>query len=284
VAITGAGRGIGRAYAHAMAAEGANVLVNDLGADIEGHGEDRSPADEVVREILESGGAAVADHGDVSDFEAAGALVERAVEHFGGLDALINNAAIDHRGLFEEHSVADWDRVMAVNARGSFNCARHAVPVMRKRGRGAILNTTSGGFWEGTEGVVAYNASKAATFSLTLTQHTELRKYGITSNCIAPNATRTRMVENWIESLSRSTDRAEQEVLAEWGIQAPANLAPLAIVLCSDAGRQISGNIFEVWEGRISVVEPPQRGASIERDGDAWNPELLAEALPKLLG
>jgi len=267
-----------------MAAEGAAILVSDLGVDAGGHGENRSPADEVVGEIRESGGLAVADYGDVSDFEAAGALVERAVEHFGGLDSLINNAAVDYRGLLEEHAPADWDRVMAVNARGSFNCVRHAVPVMRRRGRGTILNTTSGAFWEGTEGVAAYSASKAAVFALTLTQHTELRKYGIASNCIAPNATRTRMVDNWIEELSKSTQRAEAEVMAEWGIQTPANLAPLAIALCSDAGQQISGHIFEVWENRISIVQPPQRGASLERDGDTWDPERLAEALPKLVG
>ena len=282
IAITGAGKGIGRAYALAMAEEGANVVVNDLGVDVFGEGGSESPAAEVAREIEERGGTALVDGSDVSDFEAAGSLVDAAVEQFGGLDALVNNAAIDFRGTIEEHAVANWDRLLAVNARGTFNCVRHAVPVMRRAGGGAIVNTTSGAFWEGTSGVAAYSASKAAIFSLTLTQHTELREYGITSNCIAPNATRTRMVETWIEDLRKTSDRAEEEILAEYGIQSPANLAPLAIVLCSDAGRNISGKIFEVWGDRISTIEPPRRGEGVTRDGDTWDIDSLAVTLEKL--
>ncbi|NRA00659.1 MAG: SDR family oxidoreductase, partial [Myxococcales bacterium] len=182
------------------------------------------------------------------------------------------------------HSPADWERVMAVNARGTFNCAHCAVPILREQGRGAIVNTTSGAFWEGTENVAAYAASKAAVFALTLTLHSELERFGVTSNAIAPNATRTRMVESWIEQLVESGSGSEAEVVAEYGIQSPENLAPLAITLCADAGRGISGHVFEVWGDRIHVVSPPTRGAGLEREGKTWSLASLAESLPKLTG
>ena len=272
VIITGAGRGIGRAYALAMAREGARVVVNDISAEV---------ASDVVEEIEQAGGVARMDHTDISDFDAVQALMERTKQELGGLDALVNNAATEFRGGINDHTSDEWDRVMAVNARGSFNCARHAAAIM-KEGEGAIINTTSGAFWEGTEGVAAYSASKAAVFSLTLSLHTELSGHGITSNCIAPNATRTRMVDSWIEQLSADSDQAEEEILAKWGIQQPENLAPLAILLCSDAGRSISGHIFEVWNDRITLMRPPQRGEYVERSGDTWDIEALAGTLPEL--
>ena len=284
IIVTGAGRGIGRAYALAMAAEGARVVVNDLGVDLLGRDPSASLADAVVDEIREAGGSAVADASDVSDFDAAGRLIAAAVGEFGGLDVIVNNAAIEFRGGVAAHSPADWERVMAVNARGTFNCAHCTVPILREQGRGAIVNTTSGAFWEGTENVAAYAASKAAVFALTLTLHSELERFGVTSNAIAPNATRTRMVESWIEQLVESGSGSEAEVVAEYGIQSPENLAPLAITLCADAGRGISGHVFEVWGDRIHVVSPPTRGAGLEREGKTWSLASLAESLPKLTG
>lgn len=274
IAITGAGRGIGRAYALGMARHGARVLVNDVA---------RDAAQAVVSEILASGGEALLDCHDVSDPGAARALVADAVAGLGGLDGLVNNAAIDFRGRVEEHRAADWDRVMAVNARGSFNCAREAIPIFRSQGGGVILNTTSGAFWEGTEGVVAYAASKATAYSLTLTLHSELAHEGIRSNCIAPNATRTRMVDGWIAHLSQQTERAAEAIVAEYGIQSPENLAPLAIVLCSDAAHEVSGRVFEVWGDRIHVIGRPERSAGLKRGGDAWEVGDLAARLPGLL-
>jgi len=282
VLITGAGRGIGRAYARAMAAEGACVVVNDLGVDLAGDDSGDSPAGAVAQEIRSAGGTAIASEADVSDFEQAGALIESAVAEFGGLDALVNNAAIEFRGEVIEHGPADWDRVMSVNARGSFNCARQAAPVMREQGHGAIVNTTSGAFWEGTEGVAAYAASKAAVFSLTLTLHSELAPMGITSNAIAPNATRTRMVEAWIAQRVASGRGSEDEVAAEFGIQDPDNLAALAIALCSGDLSDVSGHVFEVWGARIHVIEPPARGAGLERGGEEWSVQTLLDELPKL--
>ena len=278
IAITGAGRGIGRAYAIAMAREGARVLVNDL----PGSGAEASPAAAVVAEITASGGEAVLDTHDVADPQAAHALVAESIAAFGGLDVLVNNAAIEFRGSVEAHAPEDWDRVMAVNARGSFNCARAVIPVFRDQADGLILNTTSGAFWEGTDGVVAYAASKAAVFSLTLTLHTELAGEGIRSNCISPNATRTRMLDTWVEQLSAQGEQAAEATLAEYGVQSPENLAPLAIVLCSDAAREISGRVFEVWGDRIHEIGRPTRGPGLARAGGHWEIDDLAKRLPGL--
>jgi len=279
VVVTGAGRGIGRAYARAMAAEGARVVANDLGVSVTGQEPSADSAEAVVAEIRAAGGEAIANVDDVSEPAGARGLVEVAVAHFGGLDALVNNAAIDYRASLEAHGAGEWDRVMAVNARGPLLCVQQAVAPMRERGGGAILNTTSGAFWEGTEGVAAYSASKAAVFALTLTQHSELHAAGIRSNCIAPNATRTRMLETWLEQLARDSQRKEADVVAEYGIQSPENLAPLAVFLCSDAAREISGRIFEVQGERIHEILPPQRGLCVERDGEGWDPDTLARAL-----
>jgi NAD(P)-dependent dehydrogenase (short-subunit alcohol dehydrogenase family) len=283
VAITGAGRGIGRSYALAMAREGACVVVNDLGTDLQGSGQAAAPSDDVVEEIRAAGGQAIANYADVSLEAGARSIVEAATGAYGRLDALVNNAAIEFRGTLEEHSADVFARVMGVNVTGSFNCAKAAIPVMLEQGAGAIINTTSGACWEGTEGVAAYSASKAGVFSLTLTQHSELGKRGISCNCIAPNATRTRMVDSWIAQLSERGQQPEEEIMAEWGIQSAENLAPLAVFLCSDAGRSVSGNVLEVWGDRIVRIAPPGRGASLARDGTEWDFEALAAGLPRLL-
>jgi len=269
-----------------MARAGAQVVVNDLGVDLVGADATRSAADAVVEEIQAEGGVAIADYSDIADDAAVDAMLKKCIAHFGALDALVNNAAIEHRGSIESHTSADWDRVLAVNARGAFNCSRHAAAVMMSQEHGSILNTTSGSFWAGTGGVCAYSASKAAVFSLTLSLHTELSPHGIRANCIAPNATRTRMVESWIEQLSGAPEAAgkgEEQILAEWGIQQPDNLAPLAIALCSDATRGISGKVFEVCNDSIHLIEPPSRGLSLDRQGERWTVDGLCERLPDLL-
>ena len=283
IVITGAGRGIGRAYALAMAAEGARIVVNDLGTSLTGGGADASPAESVVRKIQDAGGAAIANYGDVSDPQDTDRLVDAAVSEFGGLDAIVNNAAIEFRSSIDGHSAERWDRVMAVNARCTLNCVRSAAPALRASGGGTIINTTSGAFWEGTEGVAAYAASKAAVFALTLTQHEELFEQGIRSNCIAPNATRTRMVDSWISTLSKTTDRTADDIVAEYGIQSPENLAPLAIALCSDELAGLSGHVFEVWGERVSVIRPPRRGAGADRSGETWDVGQLLACLPGLV-
>jgi NAD(P)-dependent dehydrogenase (short-subunit alcohol dehydrogenase family) len=283
VAITGAGRGIGRGYAIAMAREGACVVVNDLGTDLAGGAQSRAPAGEVVSTILAEGGQAIANYADISSEDGAQSIVDDARREYGRLDALVNNAAVEFRGKLEEHSAEIFARVLAVNVTGSFNCTKAAIPLMLEQRAGAIVNTTSGAFWEGTDGVAAYGASKAGAFSLTLSQHTELAHRGISSNCIAPGATRTRMVDAWISQLSAENDQPEEQILAEWGIQTADNLAPLAVFLCSDAGREISGFVFEVAGDRIQLVSRPSRGESITREGTEWTFETVADRLPGLV-
>ena len=282
VAITGAGRGIGRSYALEMAREGAHVIVNDLGTDLEGRGESRAPAQEVAAEIEAGGGSAIASLADVASEAGAESIVALAREHFGRLDALVNNAAVEFRGSLEEHSAAVFDRVLAVNVRGTFNCVRAAIPLLRERETAAIVNTTSGASWEGTEGVAAYSASKAAVLALTLTQHNELARHGIRSNCLSPGATRTRMLDAWLTQVSTEQGRSESDIAREYGIQTTDNLAPLAVYLCSDASREISGRAFEVAGDRIVEVSPPARGASITRTTESWTVEEIATNLPEL--
>jgi len=262
-----------------MAAEGARVVANDLGVEVTGAEGSADAAAMVVSEIRAAGGEAIANAEDISEPAGAAALMRAASDGFGGLDVLVNNAAIDYRNSLETHGAGEWDRVMAVNARGTLLCVQQAVSRMRSRGGGVILNTTSGAFWEGTEGVAAYSASKAAVFALTLTQHTELAASGIRSNCISPNATRTRMLDTWLERLARESQRSEADVVAEYGIQPPENLAPLAVFLCSDASAGISGRIFEVQGDRIHEILPPQRGLCVEREGAVWDPDALSRVL-----
>ena len=282
VAITGAGRGIGRSYARAMASEGASVIVNDLGTDLAGRGGSRVPAERVVSEIESDGGVAIASLADVASEEGAASIASLARERFGRLDALVNNAAVEFRGTIEEHTAADFDRVLAVNVRGTFNCVRAALPLMRERETSVILNTTSGASWEGTEGVAAYAASKAAVMALTLTQHNELAGSGIRSNCLSPGATRTRMLETWLDQVSTREGRNESDIVRQYGIQQTDNLAPLAVFLCSDAAATISGRVFEVAGDRIVAVSPPARGRAITRRGPKWTCEEIEAELPGL--
>lgn len=282
VVITGAGRGIGRAYALAMAQAGARLVVNDRGTDLEGRDTSEGPADAVVAEIEAVGGHAVASHADVASEVGARSIIAAARDAFGRVDALVNNAAIEFRGALDEHTSAIFDRVLAVNVRGTFNCFRAALPLMRAQRSGMILNTTSGASWEGTEGVAAYAASKAAVLSLTLTQHNELNGSGISVNCLSPGATRTRMLDAWLDQITNENGRTEEDVAREYGIQTADNLAPLAVYLCSRTGGAISGGVFEVAGERIVRVAPPERRESIARAGERWSVEEIAARLPEL--
>jgi len=282
IVITGAGRGIGRSYALAMAREGAHVIVNDLGADLEGRGESAEPAEEVAAEIEAAGGSAIASLADVATETGAESIVALARTHFGRLDALVNNAAVEFRGTLEEHSAKDFDRVLGVNVRGTFNCVRAAIPLLRERETAAIVNTTSGASWEGTEGVAAYSASKAAVLALTYTQHNELFRHGVRSNCVSPGATRTRMLDAWLTQASSEQGKDESDIAREYGIQTTENLAPLVVYLCSDASRAISGQAFEIAGDRILAVSPPTRGAFVRRASEAWTFEEIEKGIPEL--
>ncbi|HQS68171.1 MAG TPA: SDR family NAD(P)-dependent oxidoreductase, partial [Novosphingobium sp.] len=200
VIITGAAGGLGRAYALAFGAEGANVVVNDIGTSLGGEGRDTSAADAVVEEIKAAGGKAIANYEDITDWDAAGRIVEAALEAFGDLHVVVNNAGIVRDRMFVSATLEEWDATMHVHLRGHFCLARHAVNYWRakqKEGRdpdARIINTSSGAGLQGSIAQAAYSTAKGGIAALTLVQAAELGRYGITANALAPSA-RTRMTE-----------------------------------------------------------------------------------------
>ena len=205
--VTGAGRGIGRAHALALAEAGAQVVVNDLGGTLAGEGADLSPAQQVVDEIEAAGGAAVADGENVADFAGAGRMVEHAVSAFGRLDILVNNAGILRDRMLVNMSEDEWDAVIAVHLKGHFAPTRHAAAHWRERSkageelRARVINTSSPSGVFGNVGQTNYGAAKAGIAGFTLIAAQELARYGVTVNCIAPNA-RTRMTEETLDRKS----------------------------------------------------------------------------------
>jgi NAD(P)-dependent dehydrogenase (short-subunit alcohol dehydrogenase family) len=280
VIVTGAGRGIGREHALELARQGARVVVNDLGGSSGGEGRDAGPAAEVVSEIRSRGGEAIANAADVSDFEQAGALVRAAIDSFGRLDALVNNAGILRDRMFVNTSIEEWDAIMRVHLRGHFCPTRHACAHWRDRAKAGervsarIVNTSSGAGLQGSVGQSNYAAAKAGIAALTLVQAVELARYGITANAIAPSA-RTRLTEGVFPEMMR---RPEQ------GFDAmdPANVAPLVAWLCGEASGDVTGRVFEVEGGKISVADGWRAGPAIDRGG-RWDPADLGDAVRELI-
>ncbi|HLB84078.1 MAG TPA: SDR family oxidoreductase, partial [Steroidobacteraceae bacterium] len=253
VIITGAGRGLGRAYALAFAREGAKVVVNDLGTTLAGEGRDTAVAQAVVDEIRSAGGQAVANGDDVTDWEGAGRLVKTAIDAFGGLDVLVNNAGFVRDRMFVSSSVEEWDSVIRVHLRGHFCPASHAVQFWRgeqKAGRpvdARIINTSSGAGLQGSFSQSAYSAAKGGIASLTLVQAAELGRYGVTANALAP-AARTRMTEQaFAERMKKPA--------AGFDVQDPENIAPAVVWLGSRDSRGVTGCVFELEGGRITLCD-----------------------------
>lgn len=252
VIVTGAGRGLGRAYALELAAQGAAVVVNDLGVTNNGEATAETPAAQVVAEIRAAGGSAVASLEDITDWDAAGRIVGLALDSFGRLDAVVNNAGFVRDRMFVSATPEEWDAVMRVHLRGHFCVSRHAVDHWRAQGKAGapvdarIVNTTSGAGLQGSIGQSAYSSAKAGIAGLTLVQAAELGRYGITANAIAPNA-RTRMTEGAFgEAMSRKA--------GDFDLYAPENTAPLIAWLCSEASRGVTGEVFELLGGRLSLA------------------------------
>lgn len=280
VIITGAGAGIGRAHAEAFAAAGAKVVVNDLGTSGRGEGSSAGPAQEVVDAIKAAGGEAVASTHDVADWDQAGELVKLAIDTFGGLDVVVNNAGILRDRMFVSATVDEWDAVMHVHLRGHFCVSRHAGAYWRlesKAGRqpdARIINTSSGAGLQGSVGQSAYSAAKGGIASLTLVQAAEMRRYGVTSNAIAP-AARTRMTEGPFAEMMKKPE----EGFDAW---APENISPLVVWLGSAASSGVSGRVFEVQGGVIRVMDGWQPGPAATRDR-RWRPEEVGHAVATLL-
>ncbi|WP_323006710.1 SDR family oxidoreductase [Pseudorhodobacter sp.] len=252
VIVTGAGRGLGRAYALELARQGAAVVVNDLGVTNNGETTQEAPADQVVAEIHAMGGQAVASFDNVADWEAGGRIVQTALDSFGDLHAVVNNAGFVRDRMFVSATPEEWDAVMQVHLRGHFCTSRHAVDYWRARQKagkavdGRILNTTSGAGLQGSIGQTAYSAAKGGIAAMTLVQAAELGRYGITANAIAPQA-RTRMTEG---AFGEAMQRKEGDL----DLYAPENTAPLVAWLCSAASAHVTGEVFELLGGRLSVA------------------------------
>jgi len=275
--VTGAGRGIGREHALALARTGARVIVNDLGASLAGEGRDASAAQSVVAEIEELGSSAVADNEDVADFAGAGRLVAHAVEEYGRLDILVNNAGILRDRMLVNMDEAEWDSVIHVHLKGHWAPTRHAAAHWRERSktgedlRARVINTTSPTGVFGNAGQANYGAAKAGIANLTIIAASELGRYGVTVNCIAPNA-RTRMTESAFEL----PDYEGFDPLA------PANNTPIVVALCADAAQHITGQVFHIFGGAVNMLRPWSPGELFDAP-DGWDAEaILTELLARL--
>jgi NAD(P)-dependent dehydrogenase (short-subunit alcohol dehydrogenase family) len=273
--VTGAGRGIGRDHALALAEAGAKLVVNDVGASLTGEGSDSTPAQSVVNEVVAAGGEAVASYDDVSDFGAAEHMIQRAIDRFGSLDILVNNAGILRDRMLVNMSEHEWDAVIAVHLKGHFAPTRHAAAYWRERAksgetlRARVINTSSPSGVFGNVGQSNYGAAKAAIAGFTLIAAQELQRYGVTVNCLAPNA-RTRMTEETFGELP-----APEE--GEFDPLDPANMSPLVVALCADEAQEITGQCFFVWGGAINVLRPWDAGELLAKE-ERWDAdELLAQ-------
>ena len=280
VIVTGAARGLGRAYAVAFADEGANVVVNDIGTSLGGEGRDTSAADGVVAEIIAAGGKAIANYEDITDWDAAKRIVDAAISEFGDLHVVVNNAGIVRDRMFVSATPEEWDATMHVHLRGHFCVSRHAVDYWRsKQKAGAnpdarIINTTSGAGLQGSIAQAAYSTAKGGIASLTLVQAAELGRYGITANALAPSA-RTRMTEQ-----AFADKMATQE--AAFDVMDPANIAPTVVWLGSSASAHVTGCVFELEGGKIVIEDGWREGPFTDR-GERWNPVDVGSAVNALL-
>ena len=278
--VTGAGRGIGREHALALAAAGASVVVNDLGTSGSGEGNSSSPAEDVVAEIEAAGGKAIANYADVADWDATAEMVKQAIDAFGGLDVVVNNAGFLRDRMFVSQAEDEWDAVIRVHLKGHFCVARHAAAYWRLEGKAGrtrsarIINTSSGAGLQGSIAQSVYSAAKGGIASLTLVQAAELARYGVTSNAIAP-AARTRMTEAVFSDMMKAPESG-------FDAMDPANISPLVVWLASVESEGVSGRVFEIAGGKINISDGWRPGASIERDS-RWDPTELGPAMRDLL-
>lgn len=286
VIVTGAGGGLGRAHALAFARAGASVVVNDIGVGLDGSGGGDGPAQRVVDEIRAAGGQAVANTDDVADWSGAQQLVCTAIDSFGRLDTLVNNAGFLRDKMLVNLDEDQWDAVIRVHLKGHFAPMRHAAAYWRdesKAGRrpaARVINTSSGAGLMGSVGQGNYSAAKAGIAALSIVAAAEMGRYGITVNAIAP-AARTRMTESTFAETMAAPGEGDFDAMA------PENVSPLVVWLGSADSGHVTGRVFEVEAGRITVADGWRRGPTADK-GARWEPAevgavvdtLLAEAQP----
>jgi NAD(P)-dependent dehydrogenase (short-subunit alcohol dehydrogenase family) len=280
VIVTGAGGGLGREHALLFAAEGASVVVNDLGVSNAGEGGSKGPAQTVVDEIKARGGKAVANTESVSDFAAGKRMVEQALDTFGRLDVVVNNAGFLRDRMFVSTSEAEWDAVINVHLKGHFCVTRHACEYWRNQSKagtavdGRIINTSSGAGLQGSIGQSTYSAAKGGIASLTLVQAAELGRYGVTSNAIAP-AARTRMTEAIFTDMKPPEDGTFDDAH-------PGNVSPLVVWLGSPESRSVTGRVFEVKGGLIGVSDGWRDGPTYDKKA-RWAPDEIGAKVLELV-
>ena len=274
--VTGAGRGIGREHALMLASEGAKVVVNDLGGEVDGTGGDLSPAQQVVQEITNMGGEAIANGDDVSDWEGAQRMVNMAVETFGGLDAVINNAGILRDRMLSNMTEAEWDAVIKVHLKGTFAPARWAAAYWRERAKagetndGRIINTSSVSGIYGNPGQTNYGAAKAGIAAFTIIAAQEMHRYGVTVNAIAPGAL-TRMTENL--GMGQLDDEGKEAMSPRW-------IAPICTWLVSTESAPVTGRVFEASGRVLGIAEMWNRGPTVDPVDD---PKLVGPLVKDLM-
>ncbi len=287
--VTGAGRGIGRAVALELAKHGAKVVVSDLGGSKSGEGADASPSQQVVDEIKKAGGTAVANHDDVTNFEAAERIIKTCVDSFGRIDILVNCAGILRDRMTFNMTEQEWDAVIAVHLKGMFNMCRHASRLMREQKWGRIISLTSDA-WRGSAGQPNYSAAKGGIVSLTYTLGSEMGKYNVTVNAIAPMAaTRMTMDE---EVKARFTKLYEAGAMTKdqfdelINMPGPECVAPVVVYLCTEEAKMINGKVLGASGGRVAMYSKPFEFAGIYRDfrkEGAWTVDELIKMMPNTI-
>lgn len=280
--VTGSGRGIGRGIAMALAAAGAKVVVNDLGATLDGQGEEKTPSDQVVDEILSHGGTAVANYGSVADWDQAHAMIDQAVDAFGRIDILVNVAGILRDRMIFNMTEAEWDAVIAVHLKGMFNCTQAASVRMREQRYGRVISMSSVSAL-GSAGQPNYGAAKAGILGLTWSTANAMGRYGVTCNAILPSGA-TRMID--------STPRAREELErtgklpsenAKGTERDPDNVAPMIVYLASEQAAHVNGQAFHSWGFGYTLLAQPTPMRRIEADR-RLTPDEIASHFDETLG
>jgi NAD(P)-dependent dehydrogenase (short-subunit alcohol dehydrogenase family) len=274
--VTGGGRGVGRGICLALAEAGAKVVVNDLGATLEGELDNEQPAQEVVRAIKAMGGEAVADGGSVAEWNAAHQMVKTAVETFGRIDIVVNNAGILRDVMFHRMTEAEFDAVQAVHLKGSFNVSRAAAPFFKEQGSGSYVHMTSTSALIGNFGQANYMAAKLGVMALSKSIAIDMQKFGVRSNAVAPFAW-TRMVS----SIPNETPEQKKRVAGLMKL-VPEKVAPFVVAICADEAKDVSGQVFGVRNNEIYLFSQPRPIRTAHRS-EGWTPESVLEtALPMM--
>lgn len=270
--VTGSGRGIGREFALCFARQGAKVVVNDVGVALDGQGTREDPAVQVCKEIEAVGSEAVPNHDSVSDYDGARNITQTALDAFGTVDILVNNAGIVRDKTLLKMDESDFDAVIAVHLKGTFNCTRHAAEVMKEKGYGRIVNITSSAGLRGNFGQTNYGAAKAGIMGMTFVWSMELGRYGITVNAVAP-AGATRMTASLYERSGKPPPPEED----------PALNAPLVAYLASERAADVNGQILGRTEYAYTIFQHPKQIAWMGKEG-GWTPEEVADRFDAALG